>query len=180
MMNGPEKSDFAIVAMKPANKAGQPAAEWVEPRAGTKGNTGQPHTRRTQSRGSVSQGLDRVRHVSPSNTQGRSRMLELGAFCRICPLLVIFPANRTSPVPVPWLVIVVAVMAAVLEKVMPPEPLALSVTEPPFVLVPESVMLPVPLPAFDVIWSMPAMPLNAFSIGMRTDVTTSSGLASST
>jgi RNA-directed DNA polymerase len=64
MMNGPEKSDSAIVAMKPANKAGQPAAEWVEPRAGTKGNTGQPHTRRTQSRGSVSQGLDRVRHAA--------------------------------------------------------------------------------------------------------------------
>ena len=64
MMNGPEKSDSAIVAMKPANKAGQPAAEWVEPRAGTKGNTGQPHTRRTQSRGSVSQGLDRVRNAA--------------------------------------------------------------------------------------------------------------------
>jgi len=64
MMNGPEKSDLAIVAMKPANKVGQPAAEWVEPRAGTKGNTGQPHTRRTQSRGSVSQGLDRVRQAA--------------------------------------------------------------------------------------------------------------------
>lgn len=64
MMNGPEKSDSAIVAMKPANKAGRPAAEWVEPRAGTKGNTGQPHTRRTQSRGSVSQGLDRVRNAA--------------------------------------------------------------------------------------------------------------------
>ena len=64
MMNGPEKSDSAIVAMKPANKAERPAAEWVEPRAVTKGNTGQPHTRRTQSRGSVSQGLDRVRHAA--------------------------------------------------------------------------------------------------------------------
>ncbi|MEJ8852900.1 group II intron reverse transcriptase/maturase [Variovorax rhizosphaerae] len=64
MMYGPEKSDSAIVAVKPANKAGMPAAEWVEPRAGTKGNTGQPHTRRTQSRGSVSQGLDRVRQAA--------------------------------------------------------------------------------------------------------------------
>lgn len=64
MMNGPEKSDSAIVAMKPANKTGQPVAEWVEPRAGTKGNTGQPRTRRTQSRGSVSQGLDRVRDAA--------------------------------------------------------------------------------------------------------------------
>ncbi len=67
MMNGPEKSDSAIRAKKPANKAGQPAAERVEQRAGTKGNTGQPHTRRTQSRGSVSQGLDRVRNGARLN-----------------------------------------------------------------------------------------------------------------
>ncbi|MBT2305363.1 group II intron reverse transcriptase/maturase [Variovorax paradoxus] len=64
MMNGLEKSDSAIVAVKPANKTGKPAAEWAEPRAGTKGNTGQPRTRRTQSRGSVSQGLDRVRNAA--------------------------------------------------------------------------------------------------------------------
>ena len=64
MMNGPEKSDSVVVAVKPANKAGQPAAEWAEPRTGTKGNTEQPHTRRTQSRDSVSQGLDRVRNVA--------------------------------------------------------------------------------------------------------------------
>ena len=64
MMHGPEKSDLAIVAMKPANNAAQAAAEWVEPRAGTKGNTGQSHTRRTQSRGSVSKGLDRVRQIA--------------------------------------------------------------------------------------------------------------------
>src|SRR6187551_3156432 len=63
-MNGTEKSDSAIRAMRPANKAGQPAAEWAEQRAGTKGNAGQPHTRRTQSRGSVSQGLDRVRQAA--------------------------------------------------------------------------------------------------------------------
>jgi len=55
MMYEPEKSDSAVVAMKPANKAAQAAAEWAEPRAGTKGNMGQPHTRRTQCRGSVSQ-----------------------------------------------------------------------------------------------------------------------------
>ena len=34
MMNGMEKSDLAIVAMKPANNAVQTAAEWVEPRRG--------------------------------------------------------------------------------------------------------------------------------------------------
>ena len=64
MMNGREKSDSAIVAMKPANKAGQPAAEWVEQRAGTKGNTGQPRTRRAQNRSRVSQGLERVRQAA--------------------------------------------------------------------------------------------------------------------
>src|SRR3954453_17225254 len=64
MMYGAEKSDSAIRARKPANKAGKPAAEWVEQRAGTEGNTGQSCTRRTQSRCSVSQGLDRVRHAA--------------------------------------------------------------------------------------------------------------------
>jgi len=71
MMHGQEKSDLAIVAMKPANKAGQSAAEWVEPRAGTEGNTGQPHTRRTRSRGSVSQGLDRVRNAARQRKKER-------------------------------------------------------------------------------------------------------------
>ena len=51
MMHGHEKSDSAIVATKLPNKAGQPAAEAVERRAGTKGNTGQQSTRRTQSPG---------------------------------------------------------------------------------------------------------------------------------
>lgn len=64
MTNGPEKSDSVVVAVKPANKGGQPAAEWAEPRTGTKGNAGRPHMRRTQSRDSVSQGLDRVRNAA--------------------------------------------------------------------------------------------------------------------
>jgi hypothetical protein len=38
MMYDREKSDLAIVAVKPTNKAGQPAAELVEPRAGAEGN----------------------------------------------------------------------------------------------------------------------------------------------
>jgi hypothetical protein len=37
MMHGPEKSDPAIVAMKPTNEAGRSAEEPVERRAGTKG-----------------------------------------------------------------------------------------------------------------------------------------------
>lgn len=64
MMYGPEKSDPSIVAVKPANKAGKPVAEWVEPRDGTKGSTNQPRTRRTQSRASVSPGLERVRNAA--------------------------------------------------------------------------------------------------------------------
>jgi hypothetical protein len=38
MMHGREKSDPAIVAGKPTNKAERSAAELVERRAGTKGN----------------------------------------------------------------------------------------------------------------------------------------------
>ena len=64
MMHGLEKSDSVIVAMKPANKVGKPAAEWVEPRTGTEGNADPPRTRRTQSRDSVSQGLERVRQAA--------------------------------------------------------------------------------------------------------------------
>ncbi len=61
MMHGHEKSDSAVVATKPANKTGRPVAEWVERRAGTKGNVGQQSTCRAQYRESVSQALDRVR-----------------------------------------------------------------------------------------------------------------------
>ena len=61
MMHGREKSDPAIVATKPTNKAEQSAAEPVEPRAGAEGNAGQQSTRRAQNRESVSQALDRVR-----------------------------------------------------------------------------------------------------------------------
>jgi len=64
VMYGYEKSDFAIVATKLPNKAGQPAAEAMERRAGTKGNTGQQSTRRTQIRESVSQALERVRNAA--------------------------------------------------------------------------------------------------------------------
>src|SRR5438046_2111297 len=70
-MHGREKSDFAIVAMKPANKAGQPAAEWVERRAETEGNMVEPRTRRTLSRESVPQGLDRVRQVAKARKKER-------------------------------------------------------------------------------------------------------------
>ena len=61
MMNGPQKSDLLIVAMKPANKADGAAAEQVERRGETKGNTGRSNMCRTPSRESMSQGLLRVR-----------------------------------------------------------------------------------------------------------------------
>jgi hypothetical protein len=61
MMHGREKSDSAIVAGKPTNKAVLTAAEPVERRAGAKGNASQQSTRRTQSRVSVSHALERIR-----------------------------------------------------------------------------------------------------------------------
>ena len=63
MMYDHEKSDFAIVAEKPTNKAGATAAEPVEPRAGTERNTNEQSTRRTLSRERVSQALRRVRQI---------------------------------------------------------------------------------------------------------------------
>ena len=64
MMNGGGKSDSAIVAPKPTNKAGQLAAEPVEPRAEAKGNASQQSTRRAQHRESVSQALERIRQAA--------------------------------------------------------------------------------------------------------------------
>src|SRR5258708_33270723 len=55
-----EKSDPAIVAVKPTNKAGQPAAELMEPRAGAEGNVSQQSTGRAQYRGTVSQALKHI------------------------------------------------------------------------------------------------------------------------
>jgi len=63
-MHDLEKSDLGIVAMKPPNKAGRPAAETGEPRPGTKGNASQLSTARTQSRINVTQALDRVRQAA--------------------------------------------------------------------------------------------------------------------
>ena len=64
MMYDHEKSAPAIVAMKLTNKAGQLAAEWVERRAGAEGKASQQSTGRTQSRETVSQELERIRHVA--------------------------------------------------------------------------------------------------------------------
>ena len=63
MMYGHEKSDHAIVAGKPTNKAERSAAELVEPRTGTKGNADQLSTCWTQSQARVSQALERIRQA---------------------------------------------------------------------------------------------------------------------
>ena len=52
-----EKSDPAIVAVKPTNKAGQPAAELAEPKAGAEGNV-------NVSTKTVSQALARIRQAA--------------------------------------------------------------------------------------------------------------------
>jgi hypothetical protein len=62
MMYDHEKSDPAIVAVKPTNKAGQPAAELAEPKAGPEGNVSQQSTGRAQYRVTVSQALERIRN----------------------------------------------------------------------------------------------------------------------
>src|SRR6476619_6602838 len=64
MMYDREKSDPAIVAVKPMNKAGQPAAELAEPRAGAEGNVNQQSTGRAQYRGTVSHALRRIRQAA--------------------------------------------------------------------------------------------------------------------
>src|ERR1700726_3261894 len=64
MMYDHEKSAPAIVAVKPTNKAGQPAAEPAEPRAGAEGNVRQRSMDRARNRATVSQGLERIRQVA--------------------------------------------------------------------------------------------------------------------
>src|SRR5947208_4984792 len=64
MMHGRGKSDEAIVAGKPGNKAEPSVAEPVEQRAEAEGNAGRQSTRQTQRWGSVSQALERIRQAA--------------------------------------------------------------------------------------------------------------------
>ena len=64
MMHERGKSDTAVGAKNPANKAERSAAELVEQRAVTKGNADQQSTRRAQERESVSQALGRIRQAA--------------------------------------------------------------------------------------------------------------------
>src|SRR5207302_6175078 len=70
-MHGREKSDSAIVAGKPTNKAVPTAAEPVERRAVAKGNASQQSTDRTQNRATVSQALERIRKVAKERKKER-------------------------------------------------------------------------------------------------------------
>ncbi len=71
MMNGCGKSDEAIVATKPANKAERSAAEQVERRAEAEGNASQYDTCRTPSRESVTQALERIRQTARERKKER-------------------------------------------------------------------------------------------------------------
>ena len=71
MMHGREESDLAILATKPTNAAERSAAEPVEPRAGAEGNAGQHDTGRMQRRGTVTQGLERIRKAARERKQER-------------------------------------------------------------------------------------------------------------
>ena len=83
MMHEREKSDPAIVAGKPTNKADATvhaehgvadATEPVEPRAGAEGNASQQSTHRAQDRKSVSKALERAVSFYPAINQSTARM----------------------------------------------------------------------------------------------------------
>jgi len=71
MMHGRGKSDEAIVALKPANKAERSAAEPGEPRAEAEGNASQHSTCQTQRWASVSQALERIRTIAKERKKER-------------------------------------------------------------------------------------------------------------
>jgi len=87
MMHGRGKSDSAMVAVKPVNKAVLTAAELVEPRAGAKGNVRQQSTCRAQYRESVSQALERIRQAAtmrPAVMYPRQEPYASNVHVRIC------------------------------------------------------------------------------------------------
>jgi hypothetical protein len=89
MMNERGRSDSAIVAMKPANKAEPSAAESVEPRAGTKGNADQQSTRRAQDRESVTQALARIRQAAKQRKKERFHLAPPPCQCWTAPTIVL-------------------------------------------------------------------------------------------
>ncbi|MER9268543.1 hypothetical protein NKI63_29190 [Mesorhizobium sp. M0410] len=95
-MHDHEGSDPAIVARNLANKAGLPAAEQVEQRAGTEGNADQQNTRRAQDRESVSIARDRIRNAARQRKKEKFTAL----FHHISPELLktaFYVINETLP-----------------------------------------------------------------------------------
>jgi len=70
-MNGPRKSDSAVVPGKPSNKAASAVAEGAEGRALAKGNLPEQNTPRTQSRDGVLSALERVRQAAKKDRKMR-------------------------------------------------------------------------------------------------------------
>src|SRR6201993_1555685 len=97
MVNGQEKSDSGIVAVKPTNKAGQPEAELAEPRPETKGNVGQQSTHRAQDRARVTQALDRVRKAA--RLRKKERLTALLHHVNVDTLRTAFYALRRKAAP---------------------------------------------------------------------------------
>jgi len=70
-MNGREKSDSAIVAVKSTNEAERSGSEPMEPRAGTQGKAIQQSAFRTQGRADASQARERIRQAARRNRKER-------------------------------------------------------------------------------------------------------------
>jgi RNA-directed DNA polymerase len=66
-MNGREKSDPAIVAVRPTNEAQRCGSEPAEPRAGAEGKAIRQSAFRTQGRADASQALERIRQAARRN-----------------------------------------------------------------------------------------------------------------
>ena len=77
MMHGREKSDPAVVAMKPAKSAAQAAGELVERRAGAKGKAEQVARTRHRAGQACNSNLVRLRHAYtlPSSPEVGARCL---------------------------------------------------------------------------------------------------------
>ena len=71
MMHELEKSDPSIVAVKLANASGRSEVESMERREGAEGNASKTRMCRTQSRESVSTGLERVRERAKEDKKGK-------------------------------------------------------------------------------------------------------------
>lgn len=71
MMNGRRKSDRPVVATKPANKTGAPAAEQVERRGLAKGKTPRQNTNRALDRATVQSALGRIRQAAVKDKKAR-------------------------------------------------------------------------------------------------------------